>query len=168
MGNKGNSAPPSGCIKSIPWPRQRGTIRYMCAAKISRLEQRLASPSPTFTTAQPRQALLSARDLPFPGTETEIIHRIAAIAATESDDGVVFDPATLKAPQLRHSLVDASASSRSSPSGGSTTGSCGSARNPSPNTRPFNHRIARTPHAGPPAGAVGRSPALQIGSHSPW
>ncbi|WP_240799740.1 nucleotidyl transferase AbiEii/AbiGii toxin family protein [Streptomyces sp. A1277] len=25
----------------------------------------------------------------FPGTETEIIHRIAAIAATESDDGVV-------------------------------------------------------------------------------
>ncbi|MEH0418339.1 nucleotidyl transferase AbiEii/AbiGii toxin family protein [Streptomyces sp. B21-083] len=31
----------------------------------------------------------------FPGTETEIVHRIAVIAATEIDDGVVFDPATL-------------------------------------------------------------------------
>lgn len=37
----------------------------------------------------------------FPGTETEIIHRIAAIAATESDDGVVFDPATLKTVPIR-------------------------------------------------------------------
>ncbi|WP_406169707.1 nucleotidyl transferase AbiEii/AbiGii toxin family protein [Streptomyces canus] len=32
----------------------------------------------------------------FPGTETEIVHRIAVIAATEIDDGVAFDPATLK------------------------------------------------------------------------
>ncbi|WP_435218526.1 nucleotidyl transferase AbiEii/AbiGii toxin family protein [Streptomyces sp. bgisy034] len=37
----------------------------------------------------------------FPGTETEIIHRVAAIAATESDDGVVFDPATLKTVPIR-------------------------------------------------------------------
>lgn len=37
----------------------------------------------------------------FPGTETEIIHRIATIAATESDDGVVFDPTTLKTVPIR-------------------------------------------------------------------
>ncbi|MFF0570481.1 nucleotidyl transferase AbiEii/AbiGii toxin family protein [Streptomyces sp. NPDC004041] len=37
----------------------------------------------------------------FPGTETEIIHRIAAIAATESDDGVVFDPTALKTVPIR-------------------------------------------------------------------
>ncbi|WP_329241327.1 nucleotidyl transferase AbiEii/AbiGii toxin family protein [Streptomyces sp. NBC_01478] len=37
----------------------------------------------------------------FPGTETEIVHRIAAIAATEIDDGVVCDPATLKALPIR-------------------------------------------------------------------
>jgi len=30
----------------------------------------------------------------FPGTETEIVHRIGAIAATEIDDGVVFEPET--------------------------------------------------------------------------
>lgn len=32
----------------------------------------------------------------FPDTETEIIHRIGGIAATEIDDGVLFDPTTLK------------------------------------------------------------------------
>jgi hypothetical protein len=37
----------------------------------------------------------------FPGTETEIVHRIAAIAATAIDDGVVFDPATLKTVPIR-------------------------------------------------------------------
>lgn len=37
----------------------------------------------------------------FPGTETEIIHRIAVIAATEIDDGVTFDPATLKTVPIR-------------------------------------------------------------------
>ncbi|MEU1476370.1 nucleotidyl transferase AbiEii/AbiGii toxin family protein [Streptomyces sp. NPDC005760] len=37
----------------------------------------------------------------FPGTETEIVHRIAVIAATEIDDGVVFDPATLKTVPIR-------------------------------------------------------------------
>ncbi|BCL27558.1 nucleotidyl transferase AbiEii/AbiGii toxin family protein [Streptomyces aurantiacus] len=37
----------------------------------------------------------------FPGTETETIHRIAAIAATEIDDGVVFDPTTLKTVPIR-------------------------------------------------------------------
>jgi predicted nucleotidyltransferase component of viral defense system len=37
----------------------------------------------------------------FPGTETEIVHRIAAIAATEIDDGIVFDPATLKTVPIR-------------------------------------------------------------------
>jgi hypothetical protein len=37
----------------------------------------------------------------FPGTETEIIRRIAGIAATEIDDGVTFDPATLKTVPIR-------------------------------------------------------------------
>ncbi|WP_328678912.1 nucleotidyl transferase AbiEii/AbiGii toxin family protein [Streptomyces sp. NBC_00343] len=37
----------------------------------------------------------------FPGTETETVHRIAAIAATGIDDGVVFDPATLKTVPIR-------------------------------------------------------------------
>ncbi|MEU9402442.1 nucleotidyl transferase AbiEii/AbiGii toxin family protein [Streptomyces sp. NPDC048242] len=37
----------------------------------------------------------------FPGDETEIIHRIAVIAATEIDDGVVFDPTTLKTVPIR-------------------------------------------------------------------
>ncbi|WP_262058998.1 nucleotidyl transferase AbiEii/AbiGii toxin family protein [Streptomyces sp. STR69] len=37
----------------------------------------------------------------FPGTETEIVHRIGAIATTEIDDGVVFDPATLKTVPIR-------------------------------------------------------------------
>ncbi|MFJ5227071.1 nucleotidyl transferase AbiEii/AbiGii toxin family protein [Streptomyces sp. NPDC088400] len=37
----------------------------------------------------------------FPGTETEIVRRIAAIAATEIDDGVVFDPATLRTVPIR-------------------------------------------------------------------
>lgn len=37
----------------------------------------------------------------FPGTETEIIHRIAGIAATEINDGVVFDPTTLKTVPIR-------------------------------------------------------------------
>ncbi|MER7999811.1 nucleotidyl transferase AbiEii/AbiGii toxin family protein [Streptomyces sp. NPDC095613] len=37
----------------------------------------------------------------FPGNETEIIHRIAVIAATEIDDGVVFDPTTLKTVPIR-------------------------------------------------------------------
>ena len=37
----------------------------------------------------------------FPGTETEIVHRIAVIAATEIDDGVAFDPATLKTVPIR-------------------------------------------------------------------
>ncbi|MFD9326749.1 nucleotidyl transferase AbiEii/AbiGii toxin family protein [Streptomyces sp. NPDC060065] len=37
----------------------------------------------------------------FPGTETETIHRIAATAATEIDDGVVFDPTTLKTVPIR-------------------------------------------------------------------
>ncbi len=37
----------------------------------------------------------------FPGNETEVIRRIAAIAATEIDDGVVFDPTTLKTAPIR-------------------------------------------------------------------
>lgn len=37
----------------------------------------------------------------FPGEETEIIRRIAAIAATQIDDGVTFDPATLKTVPIR-------------------------------------------------------------------
>ncbi|MEV3927902.1 MULTISPECIES: nucleotidyl transferase AbiEii/AbiGii toxin family protein [unclassified Streptomyces] len=37
----------------------------------------------------------------FPGDEAEIIRRIAGIAATEIDDGVVFDPATLKSIAIR-------------------------------------------------------------------
>ncbi|MFF3410911.1 nucleotidyl transferase AbiEii/AbiGii toxin family protein [Streptomyces sp. NPDC002742] len=37
----------------------------------------------------------------FPGTETEIIHRIAGIAVTEIDDGVAFDPTTLKTVPIR-------------------------------------------------------------------
>ncbi|MGV9338991.1 nucleotidyl transferase AbiEii/AbiGii toxin family protein [Streptomyces sp. NPDC003688] len=37
----------------------------------------------------------------FPGDETEIIRRIAVIAATEIDDGVVFDPTTLKTVPIR-------------------------------------------------------------------
>ncbi|WP_327375543.1 nucleotidyl transferase AbiEii/AbiGii toxin family protein [Streptomyces sp. NBC_01216] len=37
----------------------------------------------------------------FPGEETEIVRRIAAIAATETDDGVAFDPATLKTVPIR-------------------------------------------------------------------
>jgi predicted nucleotidyltransferase component of viral defense system len=37
----------------------------------------------------------------FPGDEAEIIRRIAGIAATEIDDGVVFDPATLKSVAIR-------------------------------------------------------------------
>jgi hypothetical protein len=37
----------------------------------------------------------------FLGTETEIIHRIAAIAATEIDDGGECDPATLKTVPIR-------------------------------------------------------------------
>ncbi len=37
----------------------------------------------------------------FPGTETEIVHRIGAIATTEIDDGVVFDAATLKTVPIR-------------------------------------------------------------------
>jgi hypothetical protein len=37
----------------------------------------------------------------FPGEETEIIRRIAAVAATEIDDGVTFDPATLKTVPIR-------------------------------------------------------------------
>ncbi|GAA5050244.1 hypothetical protein GCM10023336_17820 [Streptomyces similanensis] len=37
----------------------------------------------------------------FPGTETEIIRRVAAIAATEIDDGVAFDPTTLKTVPIR-------------------------------------------------------------------
>ncbi|MEU1089634.1 type IV toxin-antitoxin system AbiEi family antitoxin domain-containing protein [Streptomyces sp. NPDC005576] len=44
----------------------------MSAAEISRLEQRLACLSPTFTTAQARRALLSARDLAYLVTEGEI------------------------------------------------------------------------------------------------
>ncbi|MFJ8941035.1 type IV toxin-antitoxin system AbiEi family antitoxin domain-containing protein [Streptomyces sp. NPDC102365] len=44
----------------------------MSAADSSRLEQRLAGLSPTFTTAQARQALLSARDLAYLVTEGEI------------------------------------------------------------------------------------------------
>ncbi|WP_326810589.1 type IV toxin-antitoxin system AbiEi family antitoxin domain-containing protein [Streptomyces scopuliridis] len=44
----------------------------MSAAEISRLDQRLADLSPTFTTAQARQALLSARDLAHLVTEGEI------------------------------------------------------------------------------------------------
>ncbi|HWU05096.1 MAG TPA: type IV toxin-antitoxin system AbiEi family antitoxin domain-containing protein, partial [Streptomyces sp.] len=44
----------------------------MSAAEISRLEQRLAGLSPTFTTAQARRALLSARDLAYLVTEGEI------------------------------------------------------------------------------------------------
>ncbi|MGN5630874.1 type IV toxin-antitoxin system AbiEi family antitoxin domain-containing protein [Streptomyces sp. AC154] len=44
----------------------------MSAAEISRLEQRLAGLSPTFTTAQARQALLSARDMAYLVTEGEI------------------------------------------------------------------------------------------------
>jgi hypothetical protein len=38
-------------------------MRYMSAAENSRLEQRLTGLSPTFTTAQARQVLLSSRDL---------------------------------------------------------------------------------------------------------
>ncbi|WP_030546469.1 nucleotidyl transferase AbiEii/AbiGii toxin family protein [Streptomyces albus] len=37
----------------------------------------------------------------FPGEETEIIRRIAAIAATEVDDGVAFDCSTLKTVPIR-------------------------------------------------------------------
>ncbi|CAM5417875.1 hypothetical protein SCANM124S_03385 [Streptomyces canus] len=37
----------------------------------------------------------------FPGTETEIVRRIAVIAATEIDDGVAFDPATLTTVPIR-------------------------------------------------------------------
>lgn len=37
----------------------------------------------------------------FPDEETEIIRRIAAIAATQIDDGVTFDPATLKTVPIR-------------------------------------------------------------------
>ncbi|MFJ6898802.1 nucleotidyl transferase AbiEii/AbiGii toxin family protein [Streptomyces hokutonensis] len=37
----------------------------------------------------------------FPGDEAEIIRRIAGIAATEIDDGVLFDPATLKNVPIR-------------------------------------------------------------------
>jgi len=37
----------------------------------------------------------------FPGDEAEIIRRIAGIAATEIDDGVLFDPATLKTVPIR-------------------------------------------------------------------
>ncbi|MCE7080175.1 nucleotidyl transferase AbiEii/AbiGii toxin family protein [Streptomyces sp. ST2-7A] len=37
----------------------------------------------------------------FPGEEAEIVRRIAAIAATETDDGVTFDPATLKTVPIR-------------------------------------------------------------------
>ncbi|MGP3925568.1 nucleotidyl transferase AbiEii/AbiGii toxin family protein [Streptomyces sp. 8N616] len=37
----------------------------------------------------------------FPGDEAEIVHRIAAIAATEVDDGVVCDPTTLKSVPIR-------------------------------------------------------------------
>ncbi|MFE5073346.1 type IV toxin-antitoxin system AbiEi family antitoxin domain-containing protein [Streptomyces halstedii] len=44
----------------------------MSAAEISRLEHRLSGLSPTFTTAQARQALLSARDLAYLITEGEI------------------------------------------------------------------------------------------------
>ncbi|MBW8795939.1 MAG: hypothetical protein JF597_20795 [Streptomyces sp.] len=44
----------------------------MDAAESSRLEQRLAALSPTFTTAQARQALLSPRDLANLVTEAEI------------------------------------------------------------------------------------------------
>ncbi|MYW63656.1 hypothetical protein GTY65_06125 [Streptomyces sp. SID8379] len=44
----------------------------MDAAENSRLEQRLAGLSPTFTTAQARQALLSPRDLAHLVTEAEI------------------------------------------------------------------------------------------------
>ncbi|GGN13678.1 type IV toxin-antitoxin system AbiEi family antitoxin domain-containing protein [Streptomyces fuscichromogenes] len=44
----------------------------MDAAENSRLEQRLASLSPTFTTAQARQALLSPRDLAHLVTEAQV------------------------------------------------------------------------------------------------
>ncbi|MFF3410912.1 type IV toxin-antitoxin system AbiEi family antitoxin domain-containing protein [Streptomyces sp. NPDC002742] len=44
----------------------------MSAAENSRLEQRLTSLSPTFTTGQARQALLSPRDLAYLVTEGEI------------------------------------------------------------------------------------------------
>ncbi|MBK3568892.1 nucleotidyl transferase AbiEii/AbiGii toxin family protein [Streptomyces sp. MBT62] len=37
----------------------------------------------------------------FPGDEAEIIRRVAGIAATEIDDGVAFDPATLKTVPIR-------------------------------------------------------------------
>lgn len=37
----------------------------------------------------------------FPGNEAEIIRRIAGIAATGIDDGVTFDPATLKTVPIR-------------------------------------------------------------------
>jgi predicted nucleotidyltransferase component of viral defense system len=37
----------------------------------------------------------------FPGEEAEIIRRVAAIADTETDDGVAFDPATLKTAPIR-------------------------------------------------------------------
>lgn len=37
----------------------------------------------------------------FPGDDAEIVRRIGAIAATEVDDGVAFDPTTLKAVPIR-------------------------------------------------------------------
>ncbi|MEW1836755.1 nucleotidyl transferase AbiEii/AbiGii toxin family protein [Nonomuraea angiospora] len=37
----------------------------------------------------------------FPCDEEEIIHRIAAIATVQVEDGVTFDPATLKAMPIR-------------------------------------------------------------------
>lgn len=37
----------------------------------------------------------------FPSGEAEIVRRITAIAAVEVDDGVTFDPSTLKAVPIR-------------------------------------------------------------------
>ncbi|WP_329221260.1 type IV toxin-antitoxin system AbiEi family antitoxin domain-containing protein [Streptomyces sp. NBC_01485] len=64
----------------------------MSAAQNSRLEQRLTGLSPTFTTAQARQALLSPRDLAYLVTEGEIdelsrgVYRRADAAETAHAD----------------------------------------------------------------------------------